>query len=764
MAVLTAASLIPAASGQNYEVAAGELLMPFSQLNSTPAGQQALQDNLDTALFIQNNATPAQQTQAIKDATTDFDYATSMATGLGPTYTQGYFNALYSNNPLIQPEGDINRVIEISLANTENGAGFAKTFFGNGDAQGQTISFPAGGIPNTYGQAYVPGVSPDPNPNGDPRPFQVAPYVGGEIVVFSGYEFIAPRPDNSPPPVGPYKSNMEINIESGLTTSPAFPSGHSTYAYTSAIVFGMMVPEKYQAMLGRASEYANHRIVMGAHYPLDLMGGRTTATYIMAQVLNHEGNLAFLESTAEEFRGLIGAGEGVNVLENGLSGAELEAMREDFIYRMTYDLTPTHATDLPAIAPEGSEVLLATRFPYLSDAQRNEVLRTTMIDSGAPLDNTDPDYAGWFRLDLFSAVGGYGSFASDTTVNMDAANGGFYAQDVWNNNITGPGRLIKQGSGELYLTGDNSFGGFDVQGGKLALTRTNMLMGDNTVGGGSGTATLQVSGGLANNSLDIQTNGRMIVKSGGYVMTVGNLNISGENAVVDLFVAGDAQLAAGNSGIGSFNNSGRVNFIANPELGSGPLAPISVGNEVGFITGTDYHGYGGVWDVEFQQFVVSEKVGVLINPLTHSGGVDDFDASAARLWFVFEAGVSELLATFGADAGVVNFHATQLGDTTINGKEVIAAYDFATSPGLQDVFLSFLLPEGADALFIWHRENSESAWELYETELTQNYQGWLTFQADGFSSYAVTVPEPGAWPLLGLCLALTLLIRRRRAC
>jgi autotransporter-associated beta strand protein len=45
------------------------------------------------------------------------------------------------------------------------------------------------------------------------------------------------------------------------------------------------------------------------------------------------------------------------------------------------------------------------------------------------------------------------------TVKRDASQGGYSAQDAWRNDISGSGGLIKQGTGELGLTGNNTFTG-----------------------------------------------------------------------------------------------------------------------------------------------------------------------------------------------------------------------------------------------------------------------------------------------------------------
>lgn len=117
------------------------------------------------------------------------------------------------------------------------------------------------------------------------------------------------------------------------------------------------------------------------------------------------------------------------------------------------------------VVPKGAEVLLKTRLPYLSDIQRREVLYTTGLPSGYPMGD---DTEGWGRLNLFKAANGFGELLTNTTVNMDAAKGGFDANDTWKNNISGKGGLTKEGSGSLALLGKNSYqGGTTVKGGSL---------------------------------------------------------------------------------------------------------------------------------------------------------------------------------------------------------------------------------------------------------------------------------------------------------
>ncbi|MFX7816341.1 hypothetical protein ABTK28_20540, partial [Acinetobacter baumannii] len=90
----------------------------------------------------------------------------------------------------------------------------------------------------------------------------------------------------------------------------------------------------------------------------------------------------------------------------------------------------------------GAEVLLETRFPYLSADQRRVVLKTTELASGYPVLD---DAEGWGRLNLFAAADGYGAFNGNVIVSMDATQGGFNAADTWRNAISGAGKLTLQG-------------------------------------------------------------------------------------------------------------------------------------------------------------------------------------------------------------------------------------------------------------------------------------------------------------------------------
>jgi autotransporter-associated beta strand protein len=147
-------------------------------------------------------------------------------------------------------------------------------------------------------------------------------------------------------------------------------------------------------------------------------------------------------------------------------------------------------------------------------AQQREVLATTELPSGQPLD----DGSGYARLNLYKAADGYGALRGPVVVLMDASRGGFNAFDSWNNDIgdyvapsTGvvtQGSLVKSGTGTLQLTGRNSYtGATTVSAGSLALSAANRLdsLGTLVVSGG----TLDL-GGFGNTLAGVQQTGGTI--------------------------------------------------------------------------------------------------------------------------------------------------------------------------------------------------------------------------------------------------------------
>lgn len=271
-----------------------------------------------------------------------------------------------------------------------------------------------------------------------------------------------------------------------------FPSGHTNALHLAALAYAYAVPERFQEMVTRAFELSHTRIVSGMHSTVDVLGGRIIATALAAAALADPANadlkaaaraqaLAyFTERTGTTADTLYAYAHSADADSDPY--ADRDANARTVKPKLTYVLT-RRGRDESLTVPKGAEVLLETRQPYLSAAQRREVLRTTALPAGYVLLD---GFEQWGRLDLFTAADGYGAFDSDVTVTLDAAAGGFGAADIWRNDIRGEGGLTKRGTGALTLTGHNRYhGGTVVEAGTLVAGSANALgQGDVRVKGG----------------------------------------------------------------------------------------------------------------------------------------------------------------------------------------------------------------------------------------------------------------------------------------
>jgi acid phosphatase (class A) len=97
------------------------------------------------------------------------------------------------------------------------------------------------------------------------------------VVGASKREFDRPRPFTVEPRLDPVIARP---------ASASYPSGHSTWAYATALVLADMVPERRAQILARADEFARNREVAGVHYPSDVQAGRLAGTTLAAMLFD----------------------------------------------------------------------------------------------------------------------------------------------------------------------------------------------------------------------------------------------------------------------------------------------------------------------------------------------------------------------------------------------------------------------------------------------------------------------------------------------
>jgi acid phosphatase (class A) len=72
--------------------------------------------------------------------------------------------------------------------------------------------------------------------------------------------------------------------ESHPTHGTSYPSGHSTRGWTVAMILARVAPDRGEALMARAQEYEESRLVCGVHFPSDVEAGHEVAVAVVAHL------------------------------------------------------------------------------------------------------------------------------------------------------------------------------------------------------------------------------------------------------------------------------------------------------------------------------------------------------------------------------------------------------------------------------------------------------------------------------------------------
>jgi len=89
-------------------------------------------------------------------------------------------------------------------------------------------------------------------------------------------------------------------------TDYAYPSGHGTTGYLEGLVLTLIVPEKRDAILGRADDYAHNRLICGVHYPSDIVASKQVAYAAIGIMMNNPQFKKELAAARTETRAALG--------------------------------------------------------------------------------------------------------------------------------------------------------------------------------------------------------------------------------------------------------------------------------------------------------------------------------------------------------------------------------------------------------------------------------------------------------------------------
>jgi hypothetical protein len=426
---LTSAS---AQTATNLAVARG--LAQVSLLQNSLEGKAALAANFSVTGGIQTGAIrqptllpfEEQQQQALRDAFISDGNLGQLADGLGTALGSSYVARAHyiDREHFTSVSQSIKDLIAYTNATTRDDSNFAKFFFANGTTNGKAPASDAAlailktlnGTSDPFGMAYDrPAGTPGADAYGNSRPFQTEP----RVIPIVGPDYFNVPSDNTVYNRGPIMN---------LINSPSYPSGHTTYGYMGSLLLAILIPERYQEMITRGSEYGNDRVLMGAHYAMDILGGRTLASYDIAHLLANDpdyvGRTLKGVPVIKDYQTVLQAAKSdlLTALQAACGDTIQSCARQDtsrfnsatmneafYSTTQTYGLSVVHPEnvgnfeDVSKLAPEAG-YLLTSAFPSLTLEQADRILTETEGPGGGFLDDGS-SFGVYSRLNLYAASG-----------------------------------------------------------------------------------------------------------------------------------------------------------------------------------------------------------------------------------------------------------------------------------------------------------------------------------------------------------------------
>ena len=140
---------------------------------------------------------------------------------------------------------------------------------------------------------FQPEIGPDFSPEHEPKLYELIKKACHEANVAdrdAKDKWQRPRPFRAHPQVHP------VLQADGLS----YPSGHATAAYLCAVLLGEIFPDKKAALLQRAAQIAQDRVIGGVHYPSDIVAGEQFGRGIAQALLTNTSFLQSLDEAKEE--------------------------------------------------------------------------------------------------------------------------------------------------------------------------------------------------------------------------------------------------------------------------------------------------------------------------------------------------------------------------------------------------------------------------------------------------------------------------------
>lgn len=82
----------------------------------------------------------------------------------------------------------------------------------------------------------------------------------------------------------------------------SYPSGHATMGFSVGMAYAVLIPEKAQAIMARAADYARSREVCGSHYARDTQASEAISAAVVTALLKTPQFQAKLDAARAELR------------------------------------------------------------------------------------------------------------------------------------------------------------------------------------------------------------------------------------------------------------------------------------------------------------------------------------------------------------------------------------------------------------------------------------------------------------------------------
>ena len=190
------------------------------------------------------------------------------------------------------------------------------------------------------------------------------------------------------------------------SSGSSYPSGHTASAMIRTGLLALMIPELAPQFLARGSEAGYNRVVLGVHYPLDVIAGRMVADAAVADRYADPRFRPLIVAAGQELRAELEwrcrAALSTCIARDTPYRSTPGALA-DYDARMSYGLSRIGSPSAAFVVPPTAVDLVLHAHPRLTRAQAADLLRRTAYPAGYPLDDQKPGAQSWQRLDLARA-------------------------------------------------------------------------------------------------------------------------------------------------------------------------------------------------------------------------------------------------------------------------------------------------------------------------------------------------------------------------